>query len=82
MTTQEPCSKASYFAYEMVTVFPPHVCVSCHIQTHGLKCSQHACVWQDKEGCTFSMSEQAAQELCRYRNKDSAGLCFTVYVII
>lgn len=53
----------------MISVFPPHVAVGSYIHGLGLKWSQHPRVWQDKKGCTLSMSQQAAQKLCKWIQK-------------
>lgn len=60
-----PEVQESYSAYEVISVFPPHVTIGGHIHSLGLKRSQCPRVWQDKECCTFSMSQQAAQKLCQ-----------------
>lgn len=53
---------ALYFAYEVVCVFPPHIRVGGHIHGPGLERSQHPRVWQDKEGRTFPVGQQAAHK--------------------
>lgn len=56
-------SQATYFAYEVVSVLPPHVSVGSHIQSLTFKRSQHPRVWRDKKSGAFSMSQQATDEL-------------------
>lgn len=63
ITYEETTRMASYFAYKMISVFPPHVSVGGHIHSEGLKWLQRPHAWQDKESCTFSMSQQAANKL-------------------
>ena len=68
---------ASYFAYELISVFPPHVSVGSDIHSPRLKRSQQSGVWWNKESCSFSMSQQAAHKLCTQtqRHRDAVRIC-------
>lgn len=64
----------SYFAYEVISVLPPHVSVGGDIHSLGLKRSQCPSVWDNKESCTFSMRQQALHKLCQQIQKYSQNL--------
>lgn len=60
---------AAYFAFEEISVFPPHVGVGGDVHGFRLERSQRAGVWRRKEGCTFPVSQQVPHELCQEAEK-------------
>lgn len=73
---------ASYFAYELISVFPPHVSVGSDIHSPRLKRSQQSGVWWNKESCSFSMSQQAAHKLCTQTQRCSQNLQFVCSICL
>lgn len=64
---------AAYFAYEGISVFPPHVGVGGDVHGFSLKRSQRAGVWPHKESCTFPVSQQVTHKLCQDTEKRVTG---------
>lgn len=67
---------ATYFAYEVVCVLPPHVSVGSHVHSPTLKRSECPRVWRDKKSGAFSMSQQATHKLWQRANKQNQFLVF------